>query len=37
MSGRIGALKTEGREITSPEASFLSVYTVTNGRAVDSA
>lgn len=35
MSGRIGALKTDGREITSPDASFLSVYTVIIGRAVD--
>jgi len=25
ISGRIGALKTDGREIVSPDASFLSV------------
>ena len=35
MSGRIGALKIAGREAVSPDGSFLSLYIVINGRAVD--
>lgn len=36
-SGLIGALNTVARATVSPVSSFFSLYTETNGRAVDKA
>jgi len=37
ISGLIGALNTEARATVSPVSSLFSLYTETNGRAVDKA